>query len=201
MKTVNENSKAQEKDRLLQQLVDREAIRDCLLRGALGNDLQDAVLWKSAYWPDAYEDHAWYRGNAHAFVDETVPMLVDMMDEAWHQVGNMMIQVEGDHARAQTYYFSYCRLKQPNEGRRDLFAGGRYVDKLEKRNGEWRIIERFTKSDWVRNFDDSIDWNASSMNGYVPDYTMRAPDDPVRRFFGDTLSAPSALERRGGTSS
>lgn len=198
---MNENDKQQEKDRLLQQLVDREAIRDCLLRGALGNDLQDAALWKSAYWPDAYEDHAWYQGNAHAFVDETVPMLVNMMDEAWHQVGNMMIQVEGDHARAQTYYFSYCRLKLGDEGRRDLFAGGRYVDKLEKRNGEWRIIERFTKSDWVRNFEDSIDWSASSMNGYVPNYTMRAPDDPVRRFFGDTLAAPSALERSGGRSS
>lgn len=186
-----------EKDRLLQELINREAIRDCLLRGALGNDLQDAELWKSAYWPDANEDHAWYKGNAHAFIDETVPMLIEAMDEAWHQVGNMMIRVDGDSARAQTYYLAYCRLKQPDGGRRDLFAGGRYVDKLEKRKGEWRIAERFTKSDWVRHTPDSTDWNQPSMNGYIPSYGMRAPDDPVRRFFGDTLPSPTVFDRGG----
>ena len=186
-----------DKDELIQELIDREAIRDCLLRGALGNDLQDAEMWKSAYWPDAYEDHAWYRGNAYAFIDQTVPMLMEAMDEAWHQVGNMMIRVEGDSARAQTYFFGYCRLKMEDGGRRDLFAGGRYVDKLEKRVGEWRIIERFTKSDWVRNFPDSIDWDAPSMNGYIPSYSMRATDDPVRRFFGNRLAARSTLDGAG----
>ena len=191
----------EEKDRLLLELVDREAIRDCLLRGALGNDLQDAELWKSAYWPEAYEDHAWYKGNAHAFVDETVPMLIEMMDEAWHEVGNMLLRVEGDTARAQTYYFAYCRLKTPEGGRRDIFAGGRYVDKLEKRVGEWRIIERFTKSDWVRNTPDSVDWNQPSMNGYMPSYSMRSPDDPVLRFFGDRLAKPALVvgSSSGGT--
>lgn len=183
------------KDKLLQELIDREAIRDCLLRGTLGNDLQDAELWKSAYWPDAYEDHAWYKGNAHAFIDETVPMLLETMDEAWHQIGNMMIRVDGDSARAQTYYFSYCRLKASDAERRDLFAGGRYVDKLENRQGEWRIAERFTKADWSRNFPDSVDWNAPSLNGYVPSYSMRASDDPVRRFFGDRLASASVFER------
>lgn len=183
-----------DKDVLLQELVDREAIRDCLLRGALGNDLQDAQLWKSAYWPDAHEDHAWYRGNAHAFVDETVPMLVETMDEAWHQVGNVMVRVEGNEANAQMYFFSYCRLKQPDQGRRDLFSGGRYVDRLEKRNGEWRIIERHTKTDWVREFPDSINWDRQVMPGCTPSYSMRGVDDPVRRFFGDRIMAPTPFE-------
>lgn len=186
-----------DRERLFQELIDREAIRDCLLRGALGNDLQDAELWKSAYWPDACEVHAWYKGNAHAFIDETVPMLIETQDEAWHQVGNMMIRVDGDSARAQTYFFAYCRLKVAEDGRQDLFAGGRYVDKLEKRNGEWRIAERFTKSDWVRHFDDSADWSEPSMNGYVPSYSMRAGDDPVRRFFAEKLAAPSIFELAG----
>ena len=183
------------REALLQELIDREAIRDCLLRGALGNDLQDVELWKSAYWPDAHEDHAWYQGNAHAFIDETVPMLLETMDEAWHQIGNMMIHVEGERARAQTYYFGYCRLKGDDAGPRDLFAGGRYVDRLEKRRGEWRIAERFTKSDWSRRFPDSADWDAPSLNGHVPSYGMRSADDPVRRCFGDRLGARSTFER------
>jgi hypothetical protein len=68
-----------EKETRLADLFGRQAVQDCLLRAALGNDLQDAELWKSAYWPDATEDHGWYQGNAHAFIDETVPLLLDTM--------------------------------------------------------------------------------------------------------------------------
>ena len=32
-----------------------------------------------------------------------------------------------------------------------FFYGGRYVDRLEKRNGEWRIIHRRVVMDWNEN--------------------------------------------------
>ena len=32
----------------------------------------------------------------------------------------------------------------------DIFISGRYIDKLEKRNGEWKILKRQGVHDWVR---------------------------------------------------
>jgi hypothetical protein len=168
----------------IQELLSREDIRECLLRGSTGNDLQDAELWKSAYWPDATEDHGWYQGNAHDFIDRTVPMLLQTMDEAWHLIGNTLVQVEGEQARAQSYFLAYCRLKEAGGARRDLFSGGRFLDRLERRKGEWRISARISKGDWVRETDGSADWSKSVLNDYVPRLGLRDADDPFRRLFG-----------------
>jgi hypothetical protein len=176
-----------EKEVRLTNLVEREAVRDCLLRAALGNDLQDAALWKSAYWPDATEDHGWYQGNAHAFIDETVPLLLETMDETWHQIGNMIVLIDGDQACAQSYFLAYCRIKAPDGGRSDLFAGGRCVDRLERRSQEWRIAARITKGDWVRETTGSADWSKAVLKGYAPKYGLRDIDDPFRRVFGHRL--------------
>jgi hypothetical protein len=176
-----------EKEARLADLFGRQAVQDCLLRAALGNDLQDAALWKSAYWPDATEDHGWYQGNAHAFIDETVPLLLETMDETWHQVGNMIVRIDGDRACAQSYFFAYCRVKAAGDGRSDLFAGGRCVDRLERRSDEWRIAARITKGDWVRQATGSADWSTPVLQGYVPKYGLRAPDDPFWRVFGRRL--------------
>ncbi|WP_156507531.1 hypothetical protein [Halioglobus sp. HI00S01] len=35
--------------------------------------------------------------------------------------------------------------------------GGRYVDELEKRGGEWRIIKRRYIADWSHEFDNGLD--------------------------------------------
>lgn len=174
-------------ERRLAELCEREAVRDCLLRGALGNDLQDAELWKSAYWPDATEDHGWFQGNAHAFIDATVPMLLETMDEAWHQIGNILVRIDGAHAQAQSYFFAYCRMKGPAGTRSDLFAGGRFVDRLEQRSGEWRIAARITKSDWVREAAGSADWSKAVMQGHIPRFGMRDRDDPYRTVFAGAL--------------
>ena len=69
------------------QALDMLAIQQCLGRAVLGNDLLDIALWKSAYWPDATEDHGWYVGNAHQFIDETLVMLERDMDTTWHALG------------------------------------------------------------------------------------------------------------------
>ena len=55
-----------------QQLADREAIRECALRYARGVDRLDADLMKSAYWPDATDDHGRFVGNGWEFAERVV---------------------------------------------------------------------------------------------------------------------------------
>jgi hypothetical protein len=172
------------------ELADRLAIHDCIARQALGNDTLDAELWKSVFWPDATESHAWFEGNAHAFVAETIPMLQQQMRATWHQLGLPLVTIDGQSARAVTYFFAYCRMRAAEgETPTDLTSGGRYIDRFEKRGETWRILRRVTKADWVRTDPASFVWGRPTMNGHIPRMGMWDADDPARVLFGRVMTA------------
>ena len=174
----------------LEEVRDRLAIQDCIARQAMANDTLDAELWKSAFWPEATESHGWYEGPVYAFVDETIPMLREQMRMTWHQVGAPLISLDGEAARAVTCFFAYCRLRAPaGEAESDLLSGGRYIDRLEKRGGRWRIARRVSKGDWVRHDPASFEWGRPTLNGHIPRMGMWDADDPARVLFGRVEAA------------
>lgn len=174
-----------------ERLLDRLAIQDCLSLNAHATDMLDAEAWKSTYWPDAEEDHGFFRGNAHAFVEQMVVNLRAQMDLCWHLLGNTLVTFDGDGdgARAATYFYSYCRMIGANGARDDSFCGGRYMDRFEMRAGVWRIAERVTKPDWIRNEDGSFPWGGEALPGFSPRLGMRDADDPARVLFGGVPTA------------
>ena len=52
----------------LQRLVDRAEIHDCMARYVRGVDRGDAELMRSAYFPDAYDDHVDYKCDVEGFI-------------------------------------------------------------------------------------------------------------------------------------
>ena len=62
---------------------------------------------------------------------------------------------------------------------RDTVIGGRYLDRLEKRAGEWRIANRVMLYDWFQDFGVSVDWSQGVMGmPFSADhYTGRAVGD------------------------
>lgn len=60
-----------------------------------------------------------------------------------HHYGNQIIDFEGDViAYAETYCIACCRSPADSGGKRDIFMRVRYLDKMEKRSGDWRIAHR-----------------------------------------------------------
>ena len=53
----------------VEQLSDIQSIRDVALRYCRGVDRLDEDLMKSAYWPDATDDHGTFVGNAMDFCE------------------------------------------------------------------------------------------------------------------------------------
>ena len=49
----------------LQQLIDRQEIRDCMARYARGVDRNDWEAVRDTYHPDAYDDHGDYKGDIY----------------------------------------------------------------------------------------------------------------------------------------
>ena len=123
-----------------EQLSDLQLIRDCADRYCRGVDRLDEALMKSAYWEDATDDHGVYVGNAMTFVEMCMVSHLKWRSTS-HSILNHAIELDDDgvHARGEIYNVTY--LFQADADVLDTWHG-RYLDRYEKRNGEWRIIER-----------------------------------------------------------
>ena len=132
-------------------VADRIAIQDCLVRYCRGIDRGDADLVRSAYWPDSYDDHGGYKGNGYEFADHAIPSLNKNYSATHHTILNSSIDLQGDVAHGETYVQAY-HVSKPVEGRpRTVFLfAGRYVDRLTKRDGVWKIAHRVVVYDFDR---------------------------------------------------
>ena len=92
-------------DPLTQELLDKKACEEVLLRYCRTQDWLDTPGQESCFWPDAEIDFGFFEGNG------------DILDSMY---------------------------------------GGRYLDELEKRDGEWRISKRTYVLDWAHQFPNSL---------------------------------------------
>lgn len=129
-------------DAAVQALLDEQAIKRLHLRYCRGVDRMDLDLIRSCYHPDAIDDHGDYVGGVDGFIEyarENLPKFASTN----HCVCNQLVEVCGDTAFAEHYAIAYHRFPaQDGEPERDWIANVRYVDRLERRNGEWRIAHR-----------------------------------------------------------
>ena len=71
-----------------------------------------------------------------------------------HRICNVLIEVDGDVGRCESYLVAVTRLR--HQGREfDWVLAGRYVDRFERRLGEWRIAQRTVVYD-VERFDEVV---------------------------------------------
>ncbi len=131
-----------ELDRLrrdVQWLKDRAEILDCVARHARGCDRHDAGLLTGTYHPDGIDEHGTtvnagtdYAGWANAVHAATSANHL-------HNVTTHLCEIDGDEAHAESYVL--VTLLSPDEASATVMCG-RYVDRLERRDGEWRIALR-----------------------------------------------------------
>lgn len=142
---------------LRDELADRDAIRDCLYRYSRGVDRCDEEMLRSAYWEDAEDDHCLFVGRREQLIAWLMPLLRSM-ESSQHTIGNIFIRIHDDYADVESYYHGYHRIRD-GERSFDSIQAGRYIDRFEKRDDEWRIARRKVVVDWFREYDDAGDWN------------------------------------------
>jgi hypothetical protein len=168
----------------LKTLLEREQIRDCIARLARGEDRRDAQMISGCYWPEATTDYGVFEGAFSDYLAWVVPGSLAIKNTQ-HVLGQSVIEIEGKDARAETHVISYHRLAMGDE-ERDTCIGGRYLDRLERRDGEWRIGARTMLYDWYQDWGRSIDWSQGVMGlPFSNDrYTGRSTGDFSEVFFG-----------------
>lgn len=123
----------------VRELRDRQAIFDCIKRTSRGNDRFDKDLIVGGYHPDGlhelgqriipgseYGEHA---NHAHRAIAE-----VNL-----HNVTMHLCEIDGDVAHAESYVIG---LFADQNGEASRMLAGRYIDRLERRGGEWKIALR-----------------------------------------------------------
>lgn len=176
-------------DEELQAMLDREKIRNCVIRLARGEDRRDAELIKASWWPDATYDYGVQSGDFPSYLAWVVPG-ADAIKNTQHVLGQTHVELASETARAETHVISYHRVDM-GSGDQDTCIGGRYLDRMEKRGGEWRIAERVMLYDWYTDWGDAIDWSQGVMG--IPltaeHYSGRAKGDFSEKFFAGRKEA------------
>jgi hypothetical protein len=164
----------------LQTLLDREAIRECVFLYCRGIDRADETALRASYWPDATDSHGAYRGLASGFIDLALAKLREG-PRMVHHVGNLSIELRGTQAAVETYFLAWQRDRVAGSTRgeeEETFLAGRYVDRFEKRDSEWRVAARVVVYDWVQPLGAAPSTPEAVRFGARTPIGARRPDDP-----------------------
>ncbi len=132
-------------DPRMQDLLDRQAILDCLNRYCMGVDRHDSELLISAFHADAVDEHGPFVGGPVALAAWLEQFHSENFSSHSHAITSHRCEIDGDTAHAQTYCLYGLRRKDEKSV---AFGCARYVDRLERRQGEWRIALRKVFIEW-----------------------------------------------------
>ena len=130
--------------RTIDQLSARQDILDCSHRFCRGINRLDRDILRSAFHPDAADDHGIFRGGVEELLD-WIKSLYTNLRTTQHYVTNQTVELDGDVAHAEQYWFV---TNVTHDSTTMMLRGGRYVDRFEKRDGRWAIAERACLSEW-----------------------------------------------------
>ena len=134
----------------IEALLDKQGITECLTRFCRGMDRFDRALYLSAFWDDAEMAAGPYVGDVPGCWDWAKPMHEAGQVLTHHVLLNNTTDIDGDTAHSETYYQFVARNHPWDEGGGEtvMLAGGRYIDRLERRGGVWKIALRTNIIEW-----------------------------------------------------
>ncbi|HKT78332.1 MAG TPA: nuclear transport factor 2 family protein [Sphingobium sp.] len=160
-------------DDLLRLVADRQEITILLHRYARGIDRCDEATLLSVWEDGAQADYGSGWEDARAWCHGVLGRL-HRMTATMHALSNIIIDVYGEEARAETYCQAYHLLAD----HRRMIVGGRYLDELRHGPAGWKIARRRYVLDW----NETEPSTALFGEGPFARFTTvggRYPDDPL----------------------
>ena len=144
----------------LQLLLDKQEIGELLHTYCRALDRCDRDMLESIFHQESTHEMSGFKGSSKDFCDFAFNAL-DSFQYSQNLLGNVSIKVEGDKAKADSYFHAFHRIAANTVAEgvlsdhtpgidEDLFIAGRYIDRLERRDGVWKIIHRCGILDWCR---------------------------------------------------
>lgn len=126
----------------LETLLAESTIKDVHMRYCRAADRTDFELFRTCFHAYAVLVFSFFSGGVDEFIGMATQGLGDY-ELTTHFTGNHLITADGDTARAELYSLATHRMSADDkEPERDYVASVRYIDRLECREGDWRIARR-----------------------------------------------------------
>ncbi|MGE0668172.1 MAG: nuclear transport factor 2 family protein [Sphingomonadales bacterium] len=124
-------------------VADKDAIRDVLARVSRGVDRLNADILRTAYWPEAKVYSSFFDGPVEDFIAWLIGNYKETAIGAAHNICNIAIELDGEtRAWGETYFIGMSENRPAGQEPFNNLTSGRYLDRFEKRDGEWRILQR-----------------------------------------------------------
>jgi hypothetical protein len=153
----------------LQDLIAERDISKIITTYPRAIDRLDKELLISLYHTDATDNHGAFQGSAQEFADFVIDYLRDVYVCTMHHVTHSNVEIKGEIAVGESYYYAYHRMEGGLEKITDFFGseyamrcqeasvgehgheficGGRYIDVFSRRGGVWKIAKREITVEW-----------------------------------------------------
>lgn len=128
---------------VLEELVARRSISEAIASVQRGIDRGDLALLQSGFHDDADVAYGFFDGSAADFCEILAGGPPEPDNITMHRPANVWIKVDGDRATSEAYVFVYTSSEDTQS-----LIGGRYLDRHERRDGQWRLSHRTYVLDW-----------------------------------------------------
>jgi hypothetical protein len=125
----------------LMALLDEAACRKVLGRYGAALDWRDDAALASTVWPDAVIDYGFFKGSGEEWVRAFMP-IERAAGRPFHILACEQLEVRTPYANAESLGLSITFETPTPETKTIRQYWGRYLDRLHKRDKEWRISRR-----------------------------------------------------------
>jgi ketosteroid isomerase-like protein len=139
VRTVPDDRDLQQLRADVEYLKDRTAILDCIAAHARGCDRHDVELLTSTYHDDGVDVHGATVNAGPDYAGWANAVHAASSTNHLHNITTHTCEIDGDTAHAESYVL--VTLLSPDSTAATVMCG-RYVDRLERRDGTWRIAVR-----------------------------------------------------------
>lgn len=172
----------------LRYLTDRADILDCVVTHARGCDRHDSEMLHSTYHPDGCDVHGNTVNPGPEYARWANAVHAATAESHTHNITTHACEIDGDTAHAESYVL--VGLLAPDR-RTTTLVGGRYLDRLERRDGGWRILVRRSTVEWTHTGDAGM----LAAPGFLKQGYVRGTRDGDDLSYQRPLRADSPAER------
>lgn len=144
-------------------------------------DRMDRDLMNSLWTDDAEVDIGAHQGDARSF-SEAVTADDGRLERSFSSISNEYFDIDGDQAKGELYVINISTVVLGGE-KEDRLIGGRYLDRYQKVNGDWKIASRIFVHDWNMSHPTTAVWD-EGLFGMIKLRGTRDKTDPVYSLLG-----------------